>query len=81
MTLKDDTYTLSTGHTFYANNGIVGMSPTFAKSGDKFAEGYDGDEYTRKAYPDDEFTHDWTPAERQELADHMIALWQQWASR
>ena len=70
-----DTYTLSTGREFYANNGIVGLtgkisrSPICGPCG--FAEGYDGSE----------LADDWTLTERQELADYMIALWAQWPTR
>jgi hypothetical protein len=78
-----DHYRLSSGREFYANRGIVGMSPEFAAGENGysgcFAEGYDGEEYTRKSHPES-LTDEWTPAERQELADYMSALWQQWAA-
>lgn len=74
-----DEYTLSSGRTFYANCGIIGLSPEFAADGVMFAEGYDGHDYTRKRYFDDP-TNEWTQAERLELAEHMAALWMQWAT-
>lgn len=77
--LEGDDYTLSTGRRFYANQGIVGMSPAFAAEGNRFANGYDSDDYTRKAYPEHEFD-EWTPAERQELAAYISALWFAWAA-
>lgn len=58
-----DEYILSTGRKFYANNGIVGISPDL-----RIYEGYDGG-------PDDK---NWSPEERRELADFMIGLWQRY---
>ena len=56
-----DGYILSTGKTFYANNGYVGLSP----QGDYVSEGYDGsvdlDRFSRK--------------ELEELAEYMIGAW------
>lgn len=52
ISLNDDIYTLSTGRTFYANRGIMGMSPEFARGANGYAgvftEGYGGEEYTRQ---------------------------------
>jgi hypothetical protein len=83
MTLDNNIYTLSTGRTFYANRGIVGMSPEFAQGTNGyagvFAEGYDGEEWTRKAYSSDNAS-EWTPAERQEIAAYMVRLWAAWAN-
>ena len=59
---NEDTYEFSTGKRFYANAGLIGICPS-----GEVAEGYDGDVSTSS----------FTPDERRELADYMIALWQQ----
>lgn len=70
MTHNDhDHFTLSTGRKFYANNGIIGLSP----HNNGVSEGYDG-----AVYVDEDEGEGWTTAERHELADYMISLWQQW---
>ena len=69
MTGKGDTFTLSTGRVFYANNLIVGISMSGCEGNVlMLAEGYDGNVDTLS----------WTPAERRELADFMIDLWGKW---
>jgi len=72
MTYKNDSYTLSTGRKFYANHGILGISPGEGFDEEYFgcSEGYDGSVSTR----------DWTPEERRELADAMIAVWTEFKS-
>lgn len=60
-----DTFKLSTGRTFYANNGLIGISPLGADAAVRVSEGYDGGVHV----------DEWTAAERRELADYMIALW------
>ena len=62
MTYNKDTYTLSTGRSFYANRGFIGITGSL-----ELSEGYDGD--IRNV---DEFTQ----SEKDELADFMIELWQ-----
>jgi hypothetical protein len=64
-----DIYRLTSGRVFYANNGIIGISPD-----GEVSEGYDGGIDVVREW-DDEFTP-WTPAERGELADEMIRRWQ-----
>jgi hypothetical protein len=64
-----DNYELSTGRRFYANCGIVGLSPDDSKKLE-FHEGYDGGESV----------DDWTPGERMELARFMIDLWREWGN-
>jgi hypothetical protein len=59
-----DNYELSTGRTFYANNGLIGLT-SVDDPACRVSEGYDGG-------VDVEL---WTAAERAELADYMIALW------
>ena len=65
-----EAFTLSTGRSFGANNGILGISP----DGD-ISEGYDGG-----IWPDGEcFDNDFTPDERREIADFAIAAWEKYA--
>lgn len=60
-----DHYVLSTtGRQFYANRGLI--SCVAIQGGFEIGEGYDGDVSV----------DDWTPEERAELADFMIAQWQ-----
>jgi len=59
MKYKNNEYKLSTGKTFYANNGIIGISPDLCIS-----EGYDGG-------IDGEFTQ----SEKKEISEFMIDLW------
>lgn len=71
MTFNDrDEYVLSTGRKFYANCGIIGISP----KNDDVSEGYDGDVYV------DWFENPWTIAEKVELAEFMIDRWEKWAT-
>lgn len=73
MTQQDrDTYVLSTGREFYANNGIIGLGPA---DDDEPSEGYDGGISTV------DYEDGWTAAECVELADAMIARWQAWKVR
>lgn len=81
MIYDKDICTLSTGRTFYANNGIVGLDPECGSNG-MISEGYDGafDVEGRNTYPDDNDEERrqhsaWTPKERAELADEMIRRW------
>lgn len=64
--LDRDRFVLSTGRTWYANAGIIGMK---AEGPVAASEGYDGGLEAE----------DWTAGERLELALHMIARWQEWA--
>lgn len=77
-----DGFKLSTGREFDANRSILGIDPTELPL--RLTEGYDSsvredepDYVNDKSYRDDAFT----PAERQEIAEYMIALWRQWASQ
>jgi len=75
MTPADrDHYRLSTGRMFYANGGIIGLSPEHTTR--SVSEGYDGAIYMGDEH--DEPEDRWTPAERQELAAYMVALWTRW---
>jgi hypothetical protein len=70
MKIEGDTITLSTGREVYANRGIIGLSDDLRPS-----YGYDGGiEAWGRTYMDEP---PWSKAERQELADYMIALWTQ----
>jgi hypothetical protein len=78
MTYERDHYTLSTGRRFYANGGILGLSP---ESG-VLCEGYDGNIETLGTFLDVAETDDdrrdlsaWTADERAEVADEMIRRW------
>ena len=76
--IKKDTYELSTGKTFYANCGIIGLAP----GKDAISEGYDGTVY----YPHErENPSEWpgalTDAERLEIAQFMIKLWEEYMVR
>ncbi len=79
MTYDDeDTYTLSTGRTFYALNGTIGLSP----DSDEPSYGADGSISTEgEVYTTIPSIPAWTPVERAELADAMIARWQAWKDR
>ena len=78
MTYDDDYLIFSTGKRVYANCGIVGMGPHLSVH-----EGSDGGICNA-----DGALSDWhqgvavlTPAERIELADHMIERWQAFRQR
>ena len=77
-------FVLSTGRTFYANQLILGLSPT----SDEIYEGYDGTvEASRERWgrsPDEVDEGEeppFTPAERQEIAGYMIELWRAWGAK
>lgn len=82
-----NTYTLeSTGRTFYAHSGVLGLAPLGTDHEDQVFEGYDGGAMlsdavtgTAPAFSDEE-SDPWTPAERLELAAAMIARWRAWAA-
>lgn len=62
---KKERYELSTGNTFYANNGIIGISPDSVYMNFIY-DGYDG--YIDPGY-------DLSKEEQLELCDFMIDLW------
>jgi hypothetical protein len=61
MLFKDEYFIFSTGTRLYANNGIIGISPSL-----ELSEGYDGEIDTSKLLPED--IH--------ELAIYMIQKWE-----
>jgi hypothetical protein len=69
---------LSTGKEIYANHGYVGINER-----GELSEGYDGDigfgDF--EAGYDDNDPYELTPAERHELADYVIGLWQRYKAR
>ena len=72
----DDIYTLSTGRTFYANNGILGIDPKL-----RIFDGYDGEFHQENNPRDDEADYPdvrWTQAERAEIAAEMVRRWTEW---
>lgn len=80
--INDDTYELSTGRTFYANNGIIGICSDTAEEGRRqLAHGYDGGIDTDLGSMLGLAEGDWTVAERRELADYMIGLWALWRDK
>jgi hypothetical protein len=76
-----DTYRLSSGRTFYANCGIIGLSPEHVADETRrdVAEGYDGNIRTGNN-PEDFYAGEqpWTDADRAELAIYMMGQWAQW---
>ena len=58
-TKNEDGYTLSTGNTFYANCGIIGLDPEL----DCISEGYDGTVWYGKR--DEDFT-------KEELKENLV---------
>ena len=65
MRIEGDNVILSTGTTFYANKGILGIS---GQRGMDITQGYDGG-----------ICEDFTQKEKAEIAEYVIALWKQWA--
>lgn len=72
---------LSTGREFYANLTILGL-PWNPDRADELTYGYDG--YVGEDAPDPpdgwRVTPEFTPEERREIAEHMIARWLEWAA-
>jgi hypothetical protein len=77
MERTGDGYRLSTGKEFYANLGLLSVHPADPMV---CSEGYDGgvaESQVREEWEDDaESAEKFTPAERREIAEFMIALWQ-----
>lgn len=61
MKIDGDDLIFSTGKKVYANNGIIGISPS-----GEISEGYDGDIDTENL----------TPEEKLELANYMLVKWE-----
>lgn len=66
MKYADSCYELSTGKTFYSNNGLIGIGLDEGEI--EIVEGYDG-------HVDEKFTLE----EKREIALHCISLWKKWA--
>jgi hypothetical protein len=84
MKRKDrDTYVLSTGREIRANHGLIGIAHVYGEfSEDTFesfeiSEGYSGhlDDVGEQGDGDGRARNPFTPAERVELAEFMIAQW------
>ncbi len=76
MILNGDIYTLDTGRTFYANRGILGLSPELGAY-----QGYDGNLYLNWSRENVELyagSEGFTPEERIEIAEEMITRWEAW---
>ena len=67
---KTHNITLASGREFYAFGGVLGLGGRDNAFHDKLYYGWDGD-----VWP----VPDWTPEERREIADAMIARWQAFA--
>ena len=83
MKRKDrDTYVMSTGREVHASHGLVGIARAFgARADETFATfeiggGYDTHLEAMKIGEPGDLASRFTPAERVELADFMIAQWQ-----
>lgn len=80
MQPTEDGYVLSTGKAFRANCGILGLR---VKDVRICHEGYDGsvlESHDRDVWMDEaEYPQSFTAHERREIADYMIALWNQFA--
>ncbi len=63
-----DEFILSTGKTFYAYSGTLGLHPKLG-----LAYGYDGTV--------DELSENFTKEEKSEIADYMIKLWTQFKEK
>lgn len=68
-------YVLSTGRSFSANRGILGVSPL--ETGVVF-EGYDGQVCMIDQHEIMNERTPFTKAEKREIADFMTALWDAW---
>ena len=66
-----DTFELSTGWTFYANNGILGLGVKHAHRPEWF-------NYVDYGADGSEQVSDLTDAERAEIATYMMDLWKLW---
>ena len=72
---EDGKLILSSGRECYTNRHILGLRP----NDDTVYEGYDGELSWGKSIVDGVvLPDDLTVAERAEIADHVIALWQRW---
>lgn len=78
MKSTKDGFILSTGRGFYANEGILGLSPDRERWGRLvITGGYDGG--VDGDGPETLEERPFTPAERKEIAEYMAALWMEWA--
>ena len=75
MEVDRDKLIFSTGRRIIANGGIIGLAPDLEVS-----EGYDGTIYNDYIEEFEE-EHRLTPAEVNELADYMVALWGKWREK
>jgi len=74
MKIEGGTVTLSSGRTFEANRGLLSLSEDGVVH-----DGYDGSfDFLPDDIRDDDDMQPWTPAERREIAEYMIARWAAW---
>ena len=78
MRYEADTYVLSSGRMFYANNGILGLGPD-----GRLSEGYDGMMEHEDGSVIGNFGPEFrfTTEERAEIADEMIRRWTAWKEK
>lgn len=81
MTPTKKGFRLSTGKEFYANRNILGLGPVGEyESRLSLTFGYDGgvsEDQEPNEYAENK---PFTPEERNEVAEYMIALWREWAA-
>ena len=75
MKVKDSSITFSSGRTRYANLGIIGLG-----ADDDVSEGYDGELWAPHER-DNPYCEQLSREDLAELADYMIARWQEWKAR
>jgi len=74
MKIEGGTVTLSSGRTFEANRGLLSLSEDGVVH-----DGYDGSfDFLPDDIRDDDDMQPWTPAERREIAEYMVARWAAW---
>ena len=67
----DNTYRLKSGREFYANRWILGLAP----DDDSLFHGYDGEAWI---YESHNYSQEFTPEERKEIAEYMVRMWRAW---
>ena len=72
--LGDDMYQFDSGDKFYANCGIIGLSPKECHEKDEWyiSGGYDQGIYESR---------DWSKEQRKEVAEYMINKWKEWSEQ
>lgn len=72
--LGEDRYSMNNGKEFYANCGIIGLSPKECH--------YENDWYIHEGYDGGIFeSREFTKEERKEISDFMINQWREWSKQ